>query len=128
MSDDDLIRRGDALAAITSTDIWYEAHEAIAALPLVSAPVAVRVRELVWGGAAGDPEPWEDFGWEQHAKSAVGTYRVLNRKGLWRAVIHCVEDAYFIAETENLEAAKAAAQRDYEARVRAALSTGKADT
>ncbi len=33
MSDDDLIRRGDALNAVLTTDFRHEAHDAIAALP-----------------------------------------------------------------------------------------------
>jgi len=33
MSDNDLIRRGDALNAVLTTDFRHEAHDAIAALP-----------------------------------------------------------------------------------------------
>lgn len=37
MADDDLIRRGDALNAVLTTDFRHEAHDAIAALPAVTA-------------------------------------------------------------------------------------------
>lgn len=78
------------------------------------------VRPLVWNGS-GEPEPWENFGWEQYTRSAAGTYRVFFRHGVWRAVIHCLDRAHFIGEADTLDAAKAAAQADYTARILAAL-------
>ena len=78
---------------------------------LAQAPAPVRVRKL----------EWYDAGFEQCASSVAGFYRVFERDGLWRAVVHTRADAHFIAETETEDAAKARAQADNEARVLAAL-------
>lgn len=64
---------------------------------------------------------WLDGVTELYAKSAVGLYRVFERNGFWRAVVHCREDAYFIFETETECAAKSAAEADHRARVLAQL-------
>lgn len=64
---------------------------------------------------------WHDAGFEKCASSVAGYHRVFERNGFWRAVIHTRADAYFVAECETEEAAKAAAQADYAARILAAL-------
>lgn len=77
--------------------------------------------KLTAAGLRVTPLEWENAGFEKCASSAAGYHRVFERDGLWRAVIHTRVDAYFIAECETEEAAKAAAQADYEARILAAL-------
>lgn len=57
-SDEDMIRRGDALAEVSLGKDWWNAHARIAALP--AAAPAVRVKPLVWEAASGDyPRKWQ---------------------------------------------------------------------
>jgi len=108
MSDNDLIRRGDALQILDDLSqvdgCFGDAHEAIAALPAVT----VGVRPLVWrdDGTNGH-ETDHAFGFYEVYPSPEGD--MLSRDG--------VDSGVF----PTLEAAKAAAQADYEARILAAL-------
>jgi len=86
--------------------------------PVALTALGVRVKPLVWQSILADAF-W--------AKCAVGSYRVEERGGLWKCVLHRIEDAKFIAETDNEADAKAAAQADYESRICAALTTGEND-
>jgi hypothetical protein len=121
MSDNDLIRRGDALKALDWGDIYgRNAQDAIAALPAVT----VGVRPLVW----------ENFdAWEYWARSPVGTYYVRERNGVWKAVLDAKAGMTIVYEyttdgltPEDYQAAKTAAQADYTARILAALTTAPA--
>lgn len=108
-SDDDMIRRGDAIAALRSADLPFgygHAAEVIRAVPAVQ--VAVK------------PLEWETFSTEcERAFTVAGRYEVfwgfrsgqvcLDMRG--RTTWHC-----------GIEAAKAAAQADYEARIRSTLT------
>ena len=75
------------------------------------------------------PLVWETFDvWTQWAKCAVGTYRVQERTGVWKAVLDRKDNTDLIYEyttdgltPDDFEAAQLAAQADYEARVLAAL-------
>lgn len=101
MSDNDLIRRGDALYAIAG---WEIPSTAIAALPAVT----VGVKLLVWrdDGTNGH-ETDHAFGFYEVYPSPEGD--MLSRDG--------VDSGVF----PSLEAAKAAAQADYEERIRGVL-------
>ncbi len=105
MSDDDLIKRGDAKAAcaphyqITLDD-----------LPAVSAPVAVRVKPLTWDH---DHLP----GWV-FARGGVLSYSIMLSAHRVYGVPGEHDGA---AQFPTLEAAKAAAQADYAARIMAAI-------
>jgi hypothetical protein len=136
MSNDDLIRRGDA-AAIPDYDAgllndwgggnvdWWQdylraeieranAHwsEAIAALPAAQ----VAVKPLVW---VDNPDLGEG-GLLGGCDASVGpTYHVMQDGWSYHR-------AMFWRKAESIEAAKAAAQADYAARIRAALEVGPA--
>jgi hypothetical protein len=99
MSDDDLIKRGDALNAVFTSDFRHEAHDAIAALPAQG----VRVKPLVW-------EPW-NLGISQ-AASVFGTYHTWG--GYWRAPN--------MGRGQEADDPEAAAQADFAARILAALA------
>ena len=120
MSDDDLIRRGDArrvMLAYASSYSAEEAETAIAALPAVTPGVRVK------------PLAWENFdAWTYWAKSEVGTYRVKERNGVWKATLDDDTGALLIYEyttdgltPDDFQAAQLAAQADYEARILSAL-------
>jgi len=110
MNDDDLIRRGDALYACQSLD-----PEGVilsippAALPVVSAPVAVRVKPLEW-------EPHWTGGREarEFAKTPIGLEYHVNDSGWWFPI----DELRICADRAK---AKAAAQQDYAARIMAAI-------
>lgn len=117
MSDNDLIRRGDALAAVQGFGYGWHAEEVIAALPAVT----VGVRKLVWEGDghwhSGDNEGWLEeantpFGWGYAIE--FGT----TRQSPW-----VVSNTFGETLTgfDDPDAAKAAAQADYEQRILAAL-------
>lgn len=109
MSDDDMIRRGDAILAVTAADKEClganGAREFIRAIPAVT----VGVRPLVWrdDGTNGH-ETDHAFGFYEVYPSPEGD--MLSRDG--------VDSGVF----PTLEAAKAAAQADYDARIRSALT------
>lgn len=116
MGDDDLIRRGDALAALSLGDIVLDrsAVKTIAALPAVT----VRVKPLVW----------EDFGdWGAKASAYYqANYLIQFWKGREQFEVALSYPGYqtgFDGDRwhHTLDAAKAAAQADYEARILAAL-------
>ena len=75
------------------------------------------------------PLVWETFDvWTQWAKCAVGTYRVQERTGVWKAVLDRKDNTDLIYEyttdgltPDDFEAAQIAAQADYEARILAAI-------
>ena len=104
MSDDDLIRRGDALAIVERGDFVY--HN-ISALPAVT----VGVKPLVWFEAELPSRGGGKFTSEGYTIRRIEGLWLLdfagNGKSKWRWV--------------DLDAAKAAAQADYEARILAAL-------
>lgn len=103
MSDDDLIRRGDAVVAVAG---WEIPSTAIAALPAVT----VGVKLLVWEG----PRKLDEGGIAYDAHTTCGHY-IATDAG-WFLV---GQSGWFVAK--SLDAAKAAAQADYEARILAAL-------
>ena len=107
MSDDDLIRRGDALAAVQEWTYCCDAEDAIAALPAVT----VGVKPLVWFEAELPSRGGGKFTSEGYTIRRIEGLWLLdfagNGKSKWRWV--------------DLDAAKAAAQADYEARILAAL-------
>lgn len=127
MSDDDLIRRGDAMAAVTQTAIrWSVTGEpailvstkaAISALPAV----VPGVKALEWEPSV-IGKPWHS------AKSPWGFYYAQwdDETQAWFASLEMGEvEAPIIlspSDVPSLEAAKAAAQADYEARILAALA------
>ena len=99
--DDDLIRRGDALAAVQGLEYSCNAEEDIAAIPAVT----VRVKPLVWRD---EFMRWSGNSFTSTAVGAGHTY--ISAASL--------DDP----EADNVIAAKkAAAQADYEARILAAL-------
>lgn len=105
MNDNDLIRRGDALKALDWGDIYgRNAQDAINAIPAVQPTV----KPLVWrdDGTNGH-ETDHAFGFYEVYPSPEGD--MLSRDG--------VDSGVF----PTLEAAKAAAQTDYEARILSAL-------
>lgn len=118
-NDDDLIRRGDArrvMLAYASSYSAQEAETAIAALPAVT----VRVKPLVW----------EDFGdWGAKASAYYqANYLIQFWKGREQFEVALSYPGYqtgFDGDRwhHTLDAAKAAAQADYEARILAALDT-----
>ena len=82
------------------------------------------------------PLVWETFDvWTQWAKCAVGTYRVQERTGVWKAVLDRKDNTDLIYEyttdgltPDDFEAAQLAAQADYEARILAALEAPPDET
>lgn len=104
MSDNDLIRRGDAREILEDEGFLERSLERLAALPAVM----VKVRPLVWrdDGTNGH-EADHAFGFYEVYPSPEG--HMLSRDG--------VDSGVF----PTLDAAKAAAQADYEARILAAL-------
>lgn len=118
----DLIRRGDALDAVHEADSLEMAQfggnviaDRIAALPAVTP--AVKVNPLVWcdlhknGTVYATREDACLFGYAASIR--------LTDKGCW---------AYGSTEYRDVEAAKAAAQADYEARILSALDVTPAPT
>jgi hypothetical protein len=72
------------------------------------------------------PLVWVPYGADAFGvKTIVGYYRIDERGGLWKVVIQCLDTAHFVAETDTPEAAQAAADADYRARIAAALDFGK---
>ena len=71
---------------------------------------------------------WHNFdAWTHWAEGACGTYHVEERNGYWQVELRVGGLVHGVTETgdttpEDLEAAKAAAQADYEARILAALA------
>lgn len=119
MSDNDLIRRGDALDCFMGEDRIGDAMDAIAALPAVQ----VGVKALEWEATdwwVGDGVKGEnDCEWE--ASNAGGWLYQIEWMGAgdFRLTMH---DHEVILTEGGLKAAKAAAQADYEARIRSALT------
>lgn len=117
MSDNDLIRRGDALALFLAIDdlrhmnvgqatvLFAERRAALIALPAAQPTV----KPLVWVGSV--------------AKTSFGTYYIVDLGPLWVAPGRF--DVSFsgldVARAEDEQSAKAAAQADYEARILSAL-------
>jgi len=70
------------------------------------------------------PLVWQNFdAWTFWAESLCGTYYVTERNGTWIAELKSQGSVHIIYEIDDLETAKAAAQADYEARIRSALTT-----
>lgn len=110
MCDDDLIRRGDALNSCRASQHRYEAYDAIDALPAVT----VRVKLLVWREVNdGNHKKGECF----CTRSPVSFAPIAAHKKHdgWWLNIDC-------KTYPSLDAAKAAAQADYEARIRTTLA------
>ena len=131
MSDQDVIRRGDLKAAIAKIhrrklihDPGYQStlcvredgkwlgasdvEAAIAALPAVQPAVKVGVKALTWVDRQGDGLVFDTVEQAMPGRS----YTVLKTQDCWN---------FWADEFDTLEAAKAAAQADYEARILAAL-------
>ena len=70
---------------------------------------------------------WHNFdAWTHWAEGACGTYHVEERNGYWQVELRVGGLVHGVTETgdtnpEDLDAAKSAAQADYDARIRAAL-------
>ncbi|WP_434612146.1 hypothetical protein [Tabrizicola sp. M-4] len=128
MSDDDMIRRGEALKAchcnVTANNI--RALPAVSIQPLIDAAVAKALEEAA--GVKVKPLVWEDF--DGLGAKASAFYQANYLIQWWRG-----EGRYEVALSypgyqtgydgdrwhDTLDAAKAAAQADYEARVLTAL-------
>lgn len=84
-------------------------------------------------GAKVKPLDWHNFdAWTYWAEAVCGTYHVEERNGWWQVELRVGGLAHIVAVTDdtlpaNLEAAKAAAQADYEARILAALTPTPVD-
>ena len=112
----------------TALEVWKLANSRDHNDPLFIAALAAlrREREPV----KVKPLVWECFdAWTYWAFCVVGTYRVQERNGVWKAIL---DDTNLIYEytTDSLtpndfEAAQLAAQADYEARIRAALEPAR---
>lgn len=104
MSDNDLIRRGDALAAVQEWTYCCDAEAAITAIPAVQPTV----KPLVWKGDS-----------IRVTAKGMGEYYACMR------MFHGQKGAGWEDDEGDwhptIEAAKAAAQADYEARIRSAL-------
>ena len=123
-TDNDLIRRGEVLGAYEQavddyndgkTGKWFRAHfaDAIAAIPAAHAPT-VKVKPLVWAQEGKQPE---------HAVSIVGTYLLVKDFDGWRwmrVVGRSLADVC-LDPFPSPEAAKSAAQADYDARILALI-------
>lgn len=118
MSDDDLIRRGDALNAVFTSDFRHDAHAAIAALPAQG----VRVRALEW---ADYEEIVRDAQSGMHyasrALNGFNAYFVMQDGEQFRWWTSGHQTDHSVAHP-TFDAAKAAAQADYERRILAALA------
>ncbi len=124
MSDDDMIRRVDALRVIdkalnNATGDLFDAYAAIADLP----PVTVGVKSLDWEGdghwSSGDDEGWLE---EAHTPFGYGYAIEFGRHGEGAWVVDCgFGIGPHMTGFDSPDAAKAAAQADYETRIRAAL-------
>lgn len=72
---------------------------------------------------------WHNFdAWTHWAEGACGTYHVEERNGYWQVELRVGGLVHGVTQTDDttpadLDAAKAAAQRDYEARILASLTT-----
>lgn len=111
MSDDDMIRRGDAIKALHKWLAKSHVENEINALPAV-AP-SVRVKPLVWKRSVSIGEVWE-------ADSIFGEYICgVDNGGI--SYGGGVPAATEWKDYQSLKDAKAAAQADYEARILAAL-------
>ena len=119
MSDDDLIRRGDALNSVLTADFRHDAHAAIADLPAQG----VRVRALEW---ADYEEIVRDAQSGMHyasrALNGFNAYFVMQDGEQFRWWTSGHQTDHSVAHP-TFDAAKAAAQADYEARILAALAT-----
>lgn len=129
-NENDLIRRGDAMEAaraiIRRGDSDYRVgmsgfsnpidafEHAIANIPAVTAdPVRVTVKPLVW------------FDCEDGTSHDEGCQYEIDKdsKQYWRIIRGVTGGASYLRHALSLEAAKAAAQADYEARILAAIDT-----
>ena len=82
----------------------------------------------IWNTRAALPSPaikplvWDNFdAWTFWAESLCGTYYVTERNGTWIAELKSQGSVHIIYEIDDFDTAKAAAQADYEARIRSAL-------
>ena len=122
MSDDDLIRRVDALDAMNSVALTYgatwEPHsvklrkDAISAIPAASATqhdfVQPTVRPLVWRTI----QDKYDGGREHYGTGAFGHWYCVHRRksGVWDIVHHVDGKPIHFEPCDTIEAAKAAAK------------------
>lgn len=114
---DKLIRLSDALAEIEKHMYADEARDAIAALPAVSAP-GVKVRALEWTdfeGRGAKAQAWNEANY-MIQKCSDGRWEISASYPGYSTFIEGADRFY-----PTLDAAKAAAQADYEARILAAL-------
>ena len=116
MADNDLIRRGDALALCDQYPYVEGVEMAIRALPAAQ----VTVKPLKWVVR----QDKYDGGREHYGTGAFGHWYCVRRlkNGVWDIVHHVDGKAVHLETCPTLEAAKAAAQADYEARIRSALT------
>ena len=115
MRDDDLIKRVDVMFCFDDDMTIHQARKSIAALPAAPAqPVAVTVKPLVWSDC--EIENWDVF----ECLTILGRYKV--QKFVDRDYALLVLPNGSITRHQTIDAAKAAAQADYEARIMAALN------
>ena len=124
MSDNDLIRRGDALRIMSDGDDivgpdypeWFiNRYATINAIPAVQPTV----KPLVWRTI----QDKYDGGREHYGTGAFGHWYCVHRRksGVWDIVHHVDGKPIHLEPCDPLDAAKAAAQADYEARILSAL-------
>ena len=95
------------------------------ALAALDAETEVKVRELEWEevtAARSDADPHREHTGDYEAVSPIGVYYIEQYFGSdsygWRVTLHGSDD---VADKDDPEDAKAAAQADYERRIRSAL-------
>ena len=126
MNDNDLIRRGDAKKIARAFCVGgYEGEidEAFDALPAASATqhdfVQPTVKPLVWRTI----QDKYDGGREHYGTGAFGHWYCVHRRksGVWDIVHHVDGKPIHLEPCDTLDAAKSAAQADYEARILSVL-------
>jgi hypothetical protein len=123
MSDNDLIRRGDAKK--TASGYIYNCDYMLDAINAIPA-VQPTVKPLVWTQISIPKQAMQGIWWM--AEAMTGNYEVHQFDGRDEIIVTLRGLGLGNPEYPTIEAAKAAAQADYEARIRSALTvttTGK---
>lgn len=120
MSDDDLIRRGDAKALCDKYDYPEGVKYWLDDVPAVTP--AVKVKPLVWhdhmDGKSHDGSAHDD----------ENLYEIDMQDGMYRLSVATVIGGAYISHYRSLDAAKATAQGHYEVRILSALDVTPAPT
>lgn len=120
MSDNDLIRRGDVRELLQQCDLMGN-HP--------SDPLAVMINEIPSARPTVKPLVWRtlqdkyDGGRGHYGTGAFGHWYCVHRRksGVWDIVHHVDGKSIHLEPRDTIEAAKAAAQADYEARILSVL-------